>query len=34
LCRKENTMLFLFYGVLAMMPATFAIAGYALVSRP
>jgi hypothetical protein len=33
LCCKEITMLNLLYGVLAMVPMTFGIAGYALVSR-
>jgi hypothetical protein len=30
---KERTMLSAIYGVLAMLPVTFGIAGYALVSR-
>jgi hypothetical protein len=30
---KEITMLNLMYGVLAMVPMTFGIAGYTLVSR-
>jgi hypothetical protein len=33
LCHKETTMLNLIYGVLAMVPTTFGIAGYVLVSR-
>jgi hypothetical protein len=33
LCGKERTMLTAMYGVLAMMPITFGVAGYALVSR-
>ena len=31
--RERRTMLSVMYGVLAMMPTTFAVAGYALVSR-
>jgi len=30
---REKTMLNMIYGVLVMVPITFAIAGYALVSR-